>query len=124
MWEHAAWAERHQALRASRPPRMTYGLLGCITVASVLQFAAHGRSVEAAGIVKSAVRDQGQWWRLLTGTYLHAGLWHFWMNAGALEAFGADAEAYAPRLRLPGARKRPGIAAVAQATTWRHEQDA
>ena len=99
--EHAAWAERHQALRASRPPRMTYGLLGCITIASVLQVAAHGRSVEAAGIVKSAVRDQGQWWRLLTGTYLHAGLWHFWMNAGALEAFGADAEAYAPRLRLP-----------------------
>lgn len=98
---HAEWVERHRALRAARPPRMTYGLLGCITVVSVLQLVAHGRSVEAAGIVKSAVREYGQWWRLLTGTYLHAGVWHFWMNAGALEAFGADAEMYAPRLRLP-----------------------
>jgi membrane associated rhomboid family serine protease len=51
-------------------------------------------SVEAAGLVKSAVRG-GQWWRLLTGSMLHANAWHFGGNVGALLALGRITEVLA-----------------------------
>jgi membrane associated rhomboid family serine protease len=97
---HLEAVERHRVRLAERPPRLTYALLACLTVASLLQLASIERSVGLAGLVKPAVRA-GEWWRLLTGTYLHGGSWHYWMNAGALRALGAEVEADGPRLRLP-----------------------
>ena len=93
---------RHQALLAERPARLTWLLLGGIGVATVSQLFADGvtSSIERAGLVKPLVRE-GEWWRLVTATYLHAGLVHFWFNAAAVRAFGPLVEAYAPRSRLP-----------------------
>jgi len=93
-------AARHAARLAGRPPRLSYGLLACVAVASAVQLGVLEPSIEAAGLVKPAVRA-GEWWRLLTATYLHGGLLHFWFNFGALRALAPLVEAYAPRARLP-----------------------
>ncbi len=44
-------------------------------------------SIEAAGLVKQAVRD-GEYWRLLTGALLHGGWTHLLVNTIALFALG------------------------------------
>ncbi|GJG86503.1 hypothetical protein tb265_16840 [Gemmatimonadetes bacterium T265] len=105
----AAAAARHNALLAARPPRLTYGLLACVAVASAAQLGVLDASIEAAGLVKPAARA-GEWWRLLTATYLHGGLLHFWFNFGALRALAPLVEAYAPRARLPLVYLAAGLA--------------
>ncbi|MDX2051532.1 MAG: rhomboid family intramembrane serine protease [Polyangiaceae bacterium] len=95
-----ARVQRHERLLALRRPYFTYALIACISAPSAAQLLASGDSIEAAGLVKNLVRD-GEWWRMLTGTYLHGGPLHFWMNMSALRAFGAVIEAYSPRTRLP-----------------------
>lgn len=96
---HTAALERHQAILAARPPRLTWGLLGCIGAATACQLFSRD-SIAAAALVKPLVR-QGEWWRLLSAAYLHGGPMHFWFNAASLRALGPLVEAYAPRLRLP-----------------------
>jgi rhomboid protease GluP len=58
-------------------------------------------SVDAAGMVKVAIRDWHEWWRLLSGAFLHDGLLHFGMNTLALLAIGRFLEAYAHRAYVP-----------------------
>jgi rhomboid protease GluP len=53
-----------------------------------------------AALVKPAVRA-GEWWRLLTGTYLHGDLMHIGANASALFVLGRLVETYEGRLRVP-----------------------
>jgi membrane associated rhomboid family serine protease len=95
-------AERHRAHLASSRPWVTYGLIACLAVIAFLQFASREGilgSIAAAGLVKDAVR-RGEWWRLLTATYLHGSAWHLWANLGALSALGRVFEAYTARARL------------------------
>ncbi|MDQ3705867.1 MAG: rhomboid family intramembrane serine protease [Chloroflexota bacterium] len=47
--------------------------------------------IEAAGLVKSAVRE-GEWWRLVTAEMLHANLWHIIFNLTALYVLGTLVE--------------------------------
>ncbi|MDQ5825969.1 MAG: rhomboid family intramembrane serine protease [Chloroflexota bacterium] len=47
--------------------------------------------IEAAGLVKSAVRE-GEWWRLVTSEMLHANLWHIIFNLTALYVLGTLVE--------------------------------
>lgn len=98
--EQVLAARRHATAVAARPPRLAYGLMALVAVVSAAQIGVLDASVEAAGLVKPAARA-GDWWRLLTGTYLHGGIIHFWFNFGALRALAPLVEVYAPRLRLP-----------------------
>lgn len=58
-------------------------------------------SVNAAGIVKEAIRQHGEYWRLLSGAFLHDGLLHFAMNVLALVAIGRFLEMFAHRAYVP-----------------------
>ena len=91
---------RHTARMTSRRPYATWTLLAMIVVVSVLEVPAGDVWLERAALVKPLVRE-GQWWRLLTATYLHASLLHLWMNGLSLRNVGVVMEAYAPRARLP-----------------------
>jgi membrane associated rhomboid family serine protease len=94
--------DRHEQRLLSTTLAMTHGLVGAIGAVWVFQILTGGldRSVFVAGLVKPAVRA-GQWWRLLTATYLHGSLWHFWGNMAALRGLGGTIESYDRRLRLP-----------------------
>lgn len=102
-------AQRHAAVVAARPPRLSYVLLACVAVVSATQIGMVDASIEAAGLIKPAARA-GEWWRLLTATYLHGGLLHFWFNFAALRALAPLVETYAPRPRLPLVYLAAGIA--------------
>ena len=57
-------------------------------------------SIDAAGLVKSAVRG-GEVWRLLTGAMLHGSLMHIWFNLQALWEEGRFIETVTHRSHLP-----------------------
>lgn len=97
---HEEAIARHTARMTSRRPYATYALLAMIIIVSALEVPAGEGWVDRAALVKPLVRE-GQWWRLLTSTYLHAGLLHIWMNGLSLRNVGIVMEAYAPRSRLP-----------------------
>lgn len=97
---HEQAIARHTARITSRDPYATWALLAMIILVSALEVPAGEAWVERAGLVKPLARE-GQWWRLLTGTYLHAGLLHLWMNGLSLRNVGTVMEAYTPRTRLP-----------------------
>lgn len=99
---HKLEQDKHEQRLLSTTLAMTYGLVGAIGAVWVFQILTGGlnRSVLVAGLVKPAVRA-GQWWRLLTATYLHGSLWHFWGNMAALRGLGGTIESYDRRLRLP-----------------------
>jgi membrane associated rhomboid family serine protease len=93
----------HQIQLRENSPYISYGVVGCVTAVALLQVFVSGsiaKSVAAAGLVKPLV-NQGQWWRLISASYLHAGFPHFWMNMVALLGLGRLTEAYSPRWRLP-----------------------
>jgi membrane associated rhomboid family serine protease len=94
--------DRHEQRLLSTTLAMTYGLVGAISAVWVFQILTGGllRSVAIAGLIKPAARA-GQWWRLLTATYLHGSLWHFWGNMAALRGLGGTIESYDRRLRVP-----------------------
>ncbi|HET7229133.1 MAG TPA: rhomboid family intramembrane serine protease [Longimicrobium sp.] len=58
-------------------------------------------SIEAAGVVKAAIRAHHQYWRLLSGAYLHDGLLHFAFNIIGILALGRFLEAFAHRAYVP-----------------------
>lgn len=102
-------AERHRAnqfdhlLRsAAVRPVLTLGLLSTIVVVTVIQFVTTPlpTALAIAGLVKPATRG-GEWWRLLTATYLHGNLLHLAANATALLALGRLIETYDRPLRVP-----------------------
>ncbi len=91
---HAAWVDE-------QPTRYTPALFGVLIALYVAEELCHLPSaVEAAGLVKHAVRD-GELWRLLTGPLLHGGTMHIWMNGGALLATGRLIEVHSRREYLP-----------------------
>lgn len=77
----------------------TVTLAGYFAVVWVVQeFSAD--SIEAAGLVKPAVRD-GEIWRLFTATLMHANFTHFWMNLTALLHFSKIIEHTLQRAFVP-----------------------
>jgi membrane associated rhomboid family serine protease len=77
----------------------TFILAACIVVVVIVQ-SLSGFSVEAAGLVKPAVR-QGQVWRLFTATLMHGSFMHFWMNFWALTSLGKIVERTVQRACVP-----------------------
>ncbi len=92
----------HMIRSADVVPIVSLALGGCLVLVTAIQFLSGslGHAVSAAGLVKPAVRS-GQWWRLLTATYLHGHLLHITANAGAAVAIGRVVETYDRRLRVP-----------------------
>ena len=82
-------------------PVVTSALIAGISVVSAFELVSAGvqAAVTAAGLVKPDVRA-GEWWRLLTSTYLHGSILHLFGNMSVLFAFGSAIEARAPRTRV------------------------
>ena len=79
----------------------THILIGCAALPSLLELVPGiERSVELAAMDPVSVRA-GEWWRLLTGTYLHGNYYHFIGNMGALLVYGSILESKTARVRLP-----------------------
>lgn len=92
---------RHAMLASSRPPIYTRWMIGCLVVVALAEWmVGWDPAIEAAGLVKSAVR-QGEWWRLFTGPMLHGGAFHLYMNGIALLVLGQVTEAYTAPAYLP-----------------------
>lgn len=105
--------ERVAAAMKARRPFITVGLTAILALIAVLQFTLAGSlsgSVEAAGLVKSAVAG-GEWWRLITATYLHGSPMHLVGNLIALMALGHMMEAFVARWHLPAVYMVSGLTA-------------
>ena len=83
--------------------RLTWWMAGAISLVWVVQFVAlfahfgdalegGWSSADAAGLVKGAVWNEGEWWRLFTATVMHVGIWHILFNMLALLVLGAVVE--------------------------------
>jgi membrane associated rhomboid family serine protease len=91
----------HQERSAEVLPIASIVLTSTIVVVTAVQFLFAPATWLAAGaLVKPAVKA-GEWWRLLTCTYLHGSLPHISSNAAALFAFARLIETYDRRMRVP-----------------------
>lgn len=88
-------------------PLYSYIILGCLVSVFVVQLVTAGDdgarrfpSVDTAGLVKPAVWEQGQYWRLLTSGVLHAGFLHIYFNAQAFFGFATLIEVLSDRARM------------------------
>jgi membrane associated rhomboid family serine protease len=90
-------------------PLYTYILLGCIAIVFTAQFifstdpeffSVDRFSAIHAGFDKQAFLDQREYWRILTGAVIHAGLLHVGMNSYALYSFGRLVELLSNRSHL------------------------
>lgn len=78
----------------------TTAVLACLIVVAVPEFIAGDKeSIQAAGLVKSAVWD-GEVWRLFTCATLHVNFMHIWMNGQALIGLGRMIESLTDRAYL------------------------
>lgn len=98
---------------ARRGAPVTWGLVIALVAIALYQVVSSGlaASIEAGGLVHARVLA-GEWWRLLSATYLHGSWWHINGNAGALLVLGTFMEAFAPRWRLPLVYLCAGVAAT------------
>ena len=95
-------AQAFDARLADTRPVMTMTLVAIVALVTIVEWLTAGSvsaTVARAGLVKPLVAD-GEWWRLVTSTFVHAGAVHVLMNMGALATFGRYFEAAAPRLLL------------------------
>jgi membrane associated rhomboid family serine protease len=82
------------------PTIYTKAVLACLIVVAVLQLIAGDKeSIQAAGLVKSAVWE-GETWRLFTCATLHVNFMHLWMNGQALLGLGRMIESLTNRAYL------------------------
>jgi rhomboid protease GluP len=97
-----------------RRPWLTYGLLALIGAVFLAQLglqATLGRDlVVALGAKSNAAIAAGQYWRLLTGVFIHANIIHFFFNAYALYYLGREVEAVAGAGRLAAIFLYAGLA--------------
>jgi membrane associated rhomboid family serine protease len=91
---HAAWVQ-------GQPARYTDALLAVLIAVFVAEiFKGQEAAIQAAGLVKPAVRN-GQLWRVVTAPLLHANYLHIWMNGLALFSTGRLVEVHSRREYLP-----------------------
>lgn len=87
-------------------PTLTYVLIG-INVLAFLGASASGGTLfggggtfQADGALRGASVADGEWWRLVTGGFLHAGLFHLFLNMFILYILGSLLEPVMGRLRF------------------------
>jgi membrane associated rhomboid family serine protease len=95
-------AAEHQERVIATQSIATPLLAGGIVVVTMIQFFIPGvdRSIQLAALVKDVTRD-GEWWRILTASYLHGNIPHLVSNIGGLLVLGKLVETYDRRLRVP-----------------------
>jgi membrane associated rhomboid family serine protease len=82
-------------------PYFSYIIVACLVGILLVQMAnGIDRSVAVAGLVKPAVWENGQLWRLITGATLHAGILHIYFNCQALYGIGSMIEYLSNRAHL------------------------
>lgn len=82
-------------------PYFTMILIGSIVAVFVAQVTTGlSGSIDAAGFVKPAFTNDGEYWRLLTGGALHGGLLHIYFISQALYGFGTLMEYLSNRAHL------------------------
>lgn len=80
-------------------PVYTYTILGFLIIVSVVQMTNLEDSISGAGFVKPLFW-QGDYWRILTSTVMHAGFLHLFMNGQALFYFGKFIETLTNRAHV------------------------
>lgn len=83
------------------PRRVTKTLVGINVVLYLVTLLTSNRLIVEYGMFPAAVAT-GEWWRLLTAPFLHAGLWHVGLNMLALWVLGGLLEPLLGRGRLLG----------------------
>ncbi len=73
-------------------PQWSYIILGTIVLISVLVEVLGFDALLNYGAKINAAIAAGQWWRLLTAMFLHAGIWHLFFNVYALFQLGPETE--------------------------------
>lgn len=85
-------AQKFQRVLSARKPVVTYGLLGIICVFFALEYLWGGvDSLLTLSRMGALLRDRvfvGEWWRLLSCSFLHAGFVHFGFNLYVLFVLG------------------------------------
>jgi membrane associated rhomboid family serine protease len=74
------------------PVRLTYVLIGVNVLVFLPTFFLGTTVYSLAGLVPGRILQDGEWWRLITGGFLHADLAHIGFNMYALYVFGRDVE--------------------------------
>jgi membrane associated rhomboid family serine protease len=82
-----------------RPQVATKVLVGVNLVAYLLTWLTADRLLVDYGMLGVAIAS-GEWWRLLTAPFLHAGLWHVGLNMFALWVLGGQLEPLLGRWRF------------------------
>lgn len=111
-------AYRHRLMAST--PTVSYTLAVVLIVIAIVEFMWSRnvvRVVDVAGLVKPAV-EAGQWWRLLTSTFLHANLFHLVSNVLALWLIGRALEALVPRWQVVVAYLLSGLAGGLASWWW------
>lgn len=76
-------------------------LLGCLAAAGLIQaYVGVDRSIDAAGFDRPAIAV-GEYWRLITGSFLHLDAGHFFWNFSYIALVGWGIEALTSRHQLP-----------------------
>ena len=83
----------------AQPRRATTFLIGLNVVLYVFTLLSGDRLVVEYGMFGAAVAS-GEWWRLMTAPFLHAGLWHVGLNMLALWVLGGVVEPLLGRWRF------------------------
>ena len=82
-------------------PYYTYALVACIIAAALTQLAVGWEKSAIIAAFDKVLFRQGEYWRILTGSALHANPVHIFMNAYALLSFGKLVELLSNRAHLP-----------------------
>lgn len=104
---------------ASQPVTFTRGLQASVVIVGVLQLVVgSAESIELAALIKTQVWE-GEWWRLLTATLLHANFTHFWLNIVALSHFSRAVEVLGRPAYTPLVFVSAGLgASIASLAVW------
>ncbi|MCG2584803.1 rhomboid family intramembrane serine protease [Massilia sp. TS11] len=133
-WDAAAEAafDEQQSLAAAlaaRAPvaRVSRGLMGALLAVYALSVVVSGAlepdntALLTLGAQQGDLVAQGQWWRLISATFLHAGLLHLVMNVSSLNAIGPLTERLLGSARFALVYAAAGLAG-GLASLWFHPQ--
>lgn len=103
--ERKAFESDYRLRTQAREAVATLSLVALISITTIVEFVQASRTsfsqvFDSAALVKSAVHS-GEWWRLLTATYMHGNLLHLLGNLSTLLVLGPMVEAYEGRKRVP-----------------------